>query len=151
MVSHDRYFLNRVCTRVLAFEDDGMLYHNVGSYDYYLEKKAEREQHRQEYAKVAASHNTKQPAKAEQGERPRKLKWSEERELETIEEDILAAEEAASAQQAIINDPQFYSNHSNDYRDYELKLERMELKVMELYERWEELNQVKAACDAYQQ
>lgn len=151
VVSHDRYFLNRVCTRVLAFEDDGVLYHNVGSYDYYLEKKAERDKQRQEYAKVAATHIAEPAVQKKQQEKPRKLKWSEERELETIEEDILVAEEAAAAQQAIINDPQFYAEHSSDYRDYELKLEQLEARVLELYDRWEELNQVKAAWDEFHQ
>src|SRR5208282_4541823 len=39
VVSHDRYFLNRVCTDILAFEGDGKIAHSVGDYDYYLEKK----------------------------------------------------------------------------------------------------------------
>ena len=39
VVSHDRYFLNRVCTDILAFEGDGRIHHSVGDYDYYLEKK----------------------------------------------------------------------------------------------------------------
>ena len=40
VVSHDRYFLNRVCTAILAFEDDGAVRYHVGNYDYYLEKRA---------------------------------------------------------------------------------------------------------------
>lgn len=40
VVSHDRWFLNRVCTHILAFEDDGRVELNVGDYDYYLEKSA---------------------------------------------------------------------------------------------------------------
>ncbi len=39
VVSHDRYFLNRVCTDILAFEGDGKIHHSVSDYDYYLEKK----------------------------------------------------------------------------------------------------------------
>ena len=39
VVSHDRYFLNRVCTDILAFEGDGRIAHSVGDYDYYLEKR----------------------------------------------------------------------------------------------------------------
>jgi ATP-binding cassette subfamily F protein 3 len=38
VVSHDRWFLNRVCTHILAFEDDGHVELSVGDYDYYLEK-----------------------------------------------------------------------------------------------------------------
>src|SRR5580692_10985283 len=40
VVSHDRYFLNRVCTDILAFEGDAAIHHSVGDYDYYLEKKS---------------------------------------------------------------------------------------------------------------
>src|SRR5213079_876507 len=39
VVSHDRYFLNRVCTAILAFEGEGVLRYHVGNYDYYLEKR----------------------------------------------------------------------------------------------------------------
>src|ERR1700722_8450393 len=42
VVSHDRYFLNRVCTSILAFEGDASVRYCVGNYDYYLEKRAER-------------------------------------------------------------------------------------------------------------
>src|SRR3954462_13676699 len=42
VVSHDRYFLNRVCTAILAFEGDGEVRYQVGNYDYYLEKTESR-------------------------------------------------------------------------------------------------------------
>ncbi len=43
MVTHDRYFLDRVCDHILEL-DDGILYHHKGNYQYYLEKKAERQE-----------------------------------------------------------------------------------------------------------
>ena len=42
MVTHDRYFLDRVCNHILELED-GKLYHHTGNYAYFLEKRAERE------------------------------------------------------------------------------------------------------------
>jgi len=42
-VSHDRYFLNRVCNGILAFEGDGKLHFSEGDYDYYIEKRSVRE------------------------------------------------------------------------------------------------------------
>ena len=38
VVSHDRYFLNRVCSGILAFEGNGEIYFSEGDYDYYIEK-----------------------------------------------------------------------------------------------------------------
>ena len=42
MVTHDRYFLDRVCNHILELED-GKLYHHTGNYAYFLEKRAKRE------------------------------------------------------------------------------------------------------------
>ncbi len=43
MVTHDRYFLDRVCNHILEM-DGGKLYNHRGNYAYYLQKKAEREE-----------------------------------------------------------------------------------------------------------
>jgi ABC transport system ATP-binding/permease protein len=43
MVTHDRYFLDRVCNHILEMEG-GKLYHHKGNYSYYLQKRAEREE-----------------------------------------------------------------------------------------------------------
>src|SRR3989442_14910147 len=42
VVSHDRYFLDRICDQVVAFEEGG-LFVQTGNYSYYLEKKKERD------------------------------------------------------------------------------------------------------------
>jgi ABC transport system ATP-binding/permease protein len=52
MVTHDRYFLDRVCNHILEM-DGGKLYHHNGNYSYFLQKRAEREQvERTEVAKA---------------------------------------------------------------------------------------------------
>ena len=43
MVTHDRYFLDRVCNHILELEG-GKLYHHKGNYSYFIEKRTEREQ-----------------------------------------------------------------------------------------------------------
>ncbi|SMO43195.1 ABC-F family ATP-binding cassette domain-containing protein [Fodinibius sediminis] len=43
MVTHDRYFLDRVCNHIIELED-GKLYHHDGNYQYFLEKRAERQE-----------------------------------------------------------------------------------------------------------
>ena len=42
MITHDRYFLDRICNHILELED-GKLYHHKGNYSYFLQKRAERE------------------------------------------------------------------------------------------------------------
>ena len=41
MVTHDRYFLERVCNEIIEL-DEGVLYRYKGNYSYYLQKKEER-------------------------------------------------------------------------------------------------------------
>src|ERR1700756_1159158 len=89
VVSHDRYFLNRVCTSTLAFEGERIVRYSSGNYDYYLEKRAERiASDAVTPKKSVATANSERQAT---GQRSRKLKWSEVQELETIEARILAA------------------------------------------------------------
>lgn len=147
VVSHDRYFLNRVCTGILAFEDDGSLYFSPGSYDYYLEKKAQRDKQASSYSKLTTSKD--KPKKVKPTEKPRKLKWSEEETLKTIEGDILVAEEDVAAQEAVIAAPNFYAEHASDYQEFEKKLKEAKEKATKIYALWEELEAVKAAYEEY--
>lgn len=55
MVTHDRYFLERVCDEIMEL-DGGNLYRYKGNYSYFLEKKAEREEMQQ--ANIARAKNT---------------------------------------------------------------------------------------------
>ncbi|VGV08769.1 ABC-F family ATP-binding cassette domain-containing protein [Streptococcus pyogenes] len=99
-VSHDRYFINRLATKVLEITENGSTLY-LGDYDYYLEKKAELE----ELARLAAGETVEetkeasatdyQLQKANQKERrrlPRRYEEIEAR-LETIEERICAIQE----------------------------------------------------------
>jgi ATP-binding cassette ChvD family protein len=43
VVTHDRYFLDRVATHVLAFEGDGKVWWSEGTYEHYRERRAERD------------------------------------------------------------------------------------------------------------
>jgi ATP-binding cassette subfamily F protein uup len=105
VVSHDRYFLNRVCTSILAFEGDGVVRYQVGNYDYYCEKRVQetavvgrrslhRAQSRCQTAQPDAVSQRRPADSTKRPEKPRKMKWKEERELESMESTILAAEEA---------------------------------------------------------
>ncbi len=143
VVSHDRYFLNRVCTGILAFEDNGGLHFSPGSYDYYLEKKSERD--KVNTPQPQKQKTTQQTKRQEKTERPRKLKWAEERELETIEATILEAEQEAEALENTMSHPDFYTEHTHDWQDFEERRAQARKKVSDLYDKWETLEAIKAA------
>ncbi len=137
VVSHDRYFLNRVCTAILAFEGDGVLRYSVGNYDYYLEKRA------QEPA-ASAIDTPKTVVAAKPGPRGRKLKWKEERELEGMEAAILAAENEATRIETQLADPEFFAKRAADFPKVEAELAVARAKVANLYARWQQLEAVAA-------
>ena len=84
-VSHDRYFLDRICTRIFAVEPDGQILEYVGGYTDYLEK-TQGKPEKQE----------KKKGEPQEKPRARKLKFTfkEQREFDTIEDDIAALEQA---------------------------------------------------------
>ncbi len=137
-VSHDRYFLNRVCTATLAFEDNGLLHYQDGSYDYYLEKKAERES-RSGMAKVSAP--TKIQVKPPQEEAPKlkKLNNKEREELKGMESRILEAESRIKEIEAVFLAPDFYEKYVDTWQDLESELQTLKQDTPGLYDRWEEL------------
>ncbi len=134
VVSHDRYFLNRVCTSVLAFEEKSELRYSVGNYDYYLEKCSEEGVERVE---IAAPSTPARPAN-----RVRKLKWKEERELNGMEAAILAAEDEVARIEGLFADPKFFAERADEFQVFEADLRRARLEVARLYARWEELGQM---------
>jgi ATP-binding cassette subfamily F protein uup len=138
VVSHDRYFLNRVCTSILAFEGEGRLHHTVGNYDYYLEKRASVAE--PSAAKVSGVTTGGEASRSRP--KPRKLKWKEERELEGMEAAILAAEGEVARIEGLFVDPQFFIEHGADFVKLEAELRLARDTVARLYTRWEELSTI---------
>ena len=140
VVSHDRYFLNRVCTAILAFEGDGGLRYGVGNYDYYLERRSSTPS-----VEETPTRGLPVPQSRPSGQKPRKMKWKEERELAGIEAAILAAEEEVRRFEAQFTDPNFYAGHGAEYSKLEAELRSARDRVAQLYARWEELGKIASA------
>jgi ATP-binding cassette subfamily F protein uup len=141
VVSHDRYFLNRVCTSILAFEGEGRVSYNVGNYDYYLEKRV---------VPVPAPASTPAPTAVttepkKRKDKPRKLTWKEEREWESMETNILAAEQEVSDLEATFAAPDFYMKPRAEMLELETQLKAARDKVAHLYSRWHELELLQSA------
>ena len=140
VVSHDRYFLDRVCDQVIAFEDNGVVV-QPGNYSYYLEKRQAREQvqrlHAQAAARDAAARQKAAPTAATA--KPRKITLAEKKEFDAMEDTILAAEEAVAALENQLNDPEFQAKNFAEIPALVAKLDAAKAEVARLYHRWEEL------------
>jgi ATP-binding cassette subfamily F protein uup len=158
VVSHDRYFLNRVCTAILAFEGEGVIEFHVGNYDYYRERRGHPATPVAAVGDPGPAVGT-QTAPGEAGSRgsaprsgladpgsrkaaPRKLKWKEQRELEGMEDAILAAEKEVVRLEVLIADPDFYVSRAAEWPQIEAELRDARNRVAHLYERWEALGAI---------
>jgi ATP-binding cassette subfamily F protein uup len=149
VVSHDRYFLNRVCTDILAFEGDGKIHHSVGDYDYYLEKKQKAEAAAKRAADVASSlwldKSGKSGHRPDATPKPRKLSFKETRELEGIEAQIHAMEAEVARIEGLFADPEFFRKHAAQVNQLTSELDAAKASVPKFYARWEELEAIKSA------
>lgn len=142
VVSHDRYFLDRICDQIVAFEDEGVRV-QAGNYSYYLEKRQEREQRARQASEAAGRSRPAAPPPPRKSNRPRKLTFKEQRELEGMEAAILAAEQRVQELEATLNDPQFYATRAREAPGLVAELEQARATVAGLYDRWHELDDVK--------
>jgi len=128
VVSHDRYFLDRICDQIIAFEGDDVLVH-TGNYSYYLDKKTSRSR-----TPEAAPASVAKPSAPQ---RTRKLSYKEQRELEGIEERIQHAEQEASKLENLLDDPSFFVTRGAEAPALVEKLALDRKAIAALYERWE--------------
>jgi len=142
VVSHDRYFLNRVCTDILAFEGDGRISHSVGDYDYYLEKKLKRETDAPTRAEFKLSSTEPKPKPV----KPRKLSFKEQRELEGMEVQIQTADAEIARIESLFASPDFHRTHATQTNQLMADLATTKDKLSQLYARWEELEALRAAA-----
>ncbi|MFM2241154.1 MAG: hypothetical protein RLZ97_9 [Verrucomicrobiota bacterium] len=139
VVSHDRYFLDRICDQIIAFEDDGVHF-TPGNFSYYLEKRQQREAIQRVQAQAAAREaDARRKAAQATPDKPRKLTLAERKELEAMEETLMNAEEKAATLEATINDPEVQSARFAELPGLVAAHEKAMAEVARLYARWEEL------------
>jgi len=132
-VSHDRYFLNRVCNGILAFEGDGNVHFSEGDYDYYLEKRDARG------ADAAVQTVAPKRQEARVKIQTTKLTWREAKELEAIEAEIMSTEAEVERIEAVFSAPDFYEKRGEETARLTEELAAARATVDRLYARWNEL------------
>ena len=155
-VSHDRYFLDNIADRIFEFDREGNLTQYEGGYTDYLEAKKRREGSidagSTEPSRIAK--NVEEAPKAEKDSvktwkqnRPSKLKFSykEQREFETIDDDIAALEARIEKL-----DAEIMANATNSGKLNELTQEKTEAEAQleEKMDRWVYLNDLAEQIEA---
>ena len=140
-VSHDRYFINRVATKVMEISEDGATIY-LGDYDYYLEKKAELEelarleaeenQGPEETQVASAGASDYQAQKASQKE-IRKLS----RRIEQIENELETIEERLGE----ISVAMLETNEVAELSDLQKELDDLSVNQEALMEEWSDLSE----------
>ncbi len=146
IVSHDRWFLDRVATSILAFEGDEKVDLHRGGYTAYKEK-VEIEQARESRRKAASSKAQKNQdsggGRALKKAASRKLSFKERRELEGLLDKIEALEFHAVEIEGKISDPAVYSQAREAMASLASELEETRQQIEALSLRWEELESLR--------
>lgn len=138
IVSHDRYFMDRIVDHVLAFEGDGIIKDFVGNFSEYRENKSQESGKNQpEIQKDSVKNET--PVPVVSAEKPaaikRKLSFKEQRELEMIDKELPVLEKERNVILEKLNNETDYEKISV----YSAELERISGKMEEMEMRWLEL------------
>jgi ATP-binding cassette subfamily F protein uup len=142
VVSHDRYFLDRVCDRLIAFEGHGRIHECTGNYSYYQEKRAQ--QAAAESALVTASLKKEKPTS--NAVKPRKMSQKEQRELSDVEANIVTLETEIAAMEAELSNPELFIKLGAGTNDYIAKLDAKKKELDVKFTRWSELEEIRIAC-----
>lgn len=136
LVSHDRRFLNNIVTQVIAAEGNGKWGEYVGGYDEWLLQ-------RPTTATEAAT--TTAPAAAEKAvskaTRNQKLAPWERKELDALPEKIAQLESRQAELAAKLSDPNLYKDGNDAAQTVQSSLETLEAELLQLFERWEALEE----------
>ncbi len=160
VVSHDRYFLNKIPTRIFELGKNGINTY-LGSYDYYMEKKQEVESGKKylnELGKSIEAGKDKDNAVSQGGQGEvdldslsNAMRRKAKKELETarrrkekeekkIEEEIAALEEEINMLQEEMCKEEIFSNHVI-LEEYHKKSEEAKARLSEVYESWMEMQE----------
>lgn len=138
-VSHDRYFINRIATKVIELTPDGAVEY-LGDYDYYVQKKAET-------LELAAMESTENDTKKQvestktsyqQDKEMKKLERQRKRRIEEIEEKMNDLEGKIEEQEQLLCLPEIFEDHEKVININDT-IESLKDEVNELLEEWTEL------------
>lgn len=139
IVSHDRYFLDRVATAILAFEGDGKVVLYEGGHQLYRDRlKARDTPAPVTEAKAKTVRATKPKAKVSRTRRT----FKEQQEFDQMEDRIMEAESKVEALQALTSDPETIRSLGAQMKAKLTELDEARAAVEPLYTRWSQLGEL---------
>jgi ATP-binding cassette subfamily F protein 3 len=133
MISHDRYFLNKLANRVIAMESGGITEY-LGNYDDYVNKKRELQALAEQKDKESVSKTISREERRRQ--RMERERAREERErLENLEGQIHQMEEEIKELESLMADPALYDDVDR-MLDVQQRYAQVKEELEELYSKW---------------
>jgi ATP-binding cassette subfamily F protein uup len=144
IVSHDRWFLDRVATGILAFEGNGEVTFYEGSYSFYAERRDARRKAAAAEKAATSSVSGGEPSRSGRTSQPprRKLTFKEKAELAGIEDAIAAAEQNVARLEAAVQDPALFKDRGTEIQSMLAELDAARAEVERLFARWQELDAI---------
>ncbi len=140
LVSHDRAFLNEVCTSLLVFEGDGRFVDYTGGYDDWQKEKAAKAAAAEKANRIPARESRDDSASSEAAsKKARKLTNKERAELEALPKKIETLEAEQAKLTETLADPAFFKKGGAEVSKATARLQAIEAELPPLFARWEEL------------
>ena len=141
-VSHDRYFINRIASKVIELNLEGVTDY-LGDYDYYVEKKLEQEELKalqQNEQQSAIQSNPSEKTSYQQDKEAKKLERQRQRRIEQIENQIEELEQAVEQNEQLLCDPEVFQDHVKSLEINE-ENEKYKQELEQLMEEWTTLSE----------
>ncbi|MCJ8152169.1 ABC-F family ATP-binding cassette domain-containing protein [Chryseobacterium sp. SSA4.19] len=140
IVSHDRYFMDRIVDHVLAFEGEGKIRDFVGNFSEYREAKSRAESSEKSVSQKteAVKETVSSQSTVQSPVKKKKLSFKEQKELENIEKEIPELEEKRAVLLEQLNNEADYEKISKLSAELEILSEKLESHEM----RWLELQEI---------
>jgi ATP-binding cassette subfamily F protein uup len=146
LISHDRDFLDRVVTSVIAPEGDGRWIEYAGGYtDMLAQRGADL---KREAVKVAAVEAAKGPKAAPSGAAKRRLNFNEKHALETLPKTIAKLHAEIAKQQRHLDDPDLYKKDRKKFDRASDALATAQKELQQAEDKWLELEMLREEIES---
>lgn len=146
-VSHDRYFLDKVCNRIFSFEDDGQILYTIGNYQDYQQRKKEL-QSQGAFSQQAKNPDDNSSGSADEEKNPKarklRLSYNEQREYDALPGEIELLDKKLEGMHDQI------SKGGSDFAKLQSLMNEQETLEMELLEKMERLEHLEKIFETSQ-